>query len=366
MKRSLLFLAALALLSCNQNKQSDSDGQKPDAIVEKALPPLKEGEIALTDDAFGDIIELSGEQHPVNQIFKIGETGMIAKDSLLIVKNRNEDYLFMTFSLPDFRYLKSFGKVGGGPGEMQICQLVNSANKNYVCYIYEQDQNKLYSVDNDFSVNESAIRLSGNNNLFGDKQLVNTSDTSFLYAESTKKGKAIFHLSIYPNDSTAVRQIQDISFSDDHTNWASYIGDFGVNANKKRLVYAYKYFKRLLFMDTETGKIRTLIFNKKEAETGEATEMLKPDNITHYWGISAQEKYVYLLYSGRTPIDVANEWKKHLTYIYVEQFDWNGNPIRKFKLDRWGYFCVNEKETQLILASTTDDDPFFIYKLPVL
>ncbi len=92
--------------------------------------------------------------------------------------------------------------------------------------------------------------------------------------------------------------------------------------------------------------------------------MLGPDNVTHYWGMSAQEDYLHVLYSGRTPMEVGRELNNTPGYIYVEQFDWNGNPIRKFKLDHWGYFCVNEEENSIYLASTTDENPFFICKLP--
>ena len=55
--------------------------------------------------------------------------------------------------------------------------------------------------------------------------------------------------------------------------------------------------------------------------------------------------------------------QKENYYIYVEQYDWNGIPIRKYKLDQWGYFTVDEKNEKLYLTSTNHDDPFFEYNL---
>jgi len=68
--------------------------------------------------------------------------------------------------------------------------------------------------------------------------------------------------------------------------------------------------------------------------------------------MSAGKKHFWLLYSGRTPVAVYNDNQNKKKYIYVEKFDWNGNPIKKYKLDDWGYFCVDEKNQNLYLAST--------------
>ena len=88
-------------------------------------------------------------------------------------------------------------------------------------------------------------------------------------------------------------------------------------------------------------------------------------NLTHYWGISGCDDYVYLVYSGRTPREVAAEWNEDNVYIYVEQYDWNGNPIRKYKLiDFLGQICVDEKRKIILGLTPFLDDPFVEFKLP--
>ena len=47
--------------------------------------------------------------------------------------------------------------------------------------------------------------------------------------------------------------------------------------------------------------------------------------------------YVYITYSGRTPYVVAAENNKGKHHMYVEKYDWNGNPVKKYKLND---FCV--------------------------
>lgn len=42
-----------------------------------------------------------------------------------------------------------------------------------------------------------------------------------------------------------------------------------------------------------------------------------------------------LTYSGRTPLQVSRENGKSDGYIFVEQYDWGGNPVVRYKLDDW-------------------------------
>ena len=362
----LVLLCSFLLASCKQKDEKKNNttqlSSDTDSSHIKALPPLPKEELTLTDKDFGKIIELKGTSYPVNQVFKVSETEMIAKDSILIVKNRNNSDIFMVYSLPDFKFLKSFGRIGKGPNEFQFPSLVRTENDTILCFIFEQANEKLYSLNKKFKIQELPLKLKEKKN-FSENKLYGISSNEFYYVESTKKGKAIFHIESR-NDSVSTTLIKNLAFSDKYKNWAAYIGDFGGNKKKNRLVYAYKYFKRLLFYDLKNRISRVISFNLDLNKNSSAISMMSPSNITHYWGMSAQNKYLYVLYSGRTPIEVTKELNKSSGYIYVEQFDWNGNPIHKYKLDHWGYFCVNEKENTIYLVSTTAENPFFSYKIP--
>lgn len=369
MKKVLLFLfCILIIISCKNagKKTSESEKSLQDSVAlfnKRAIEPLVSGEYNLKEEGFGKIIELKGESMPVETIFRVSETGMIANDSLLIVKNSNGKYLFMAFSLPDFKYIKSFGIFGRGPHEFLYPKLVRTSEKNVLCYVY--DRGLLYSLNGDLELKELSISMpKSHNNTFDDKQIQAWTDSNFVFVESTENGKAIFQFK-QEKDTADVSQIYDLSFSKQHNSWASYIGDFGSNSEMNRAVYAYKYFKRLLFLDLQNDTQRTLIFdNENDVKANDAIGTLGPGNVTHYWGMSAQKRYIYVLYSGRTPIEVTNELKNSKGYIFVEQYDWNGNPIRKFKLDHWGYFCVNEAETAIYLVSAYEEQPFIMYRLP--
>jgi len=366
----LLFTLFFILFACNQTVKKKSGEQSmqndvfTDTSLVETLPTMPEGEFLLAEKDFGEVIELQGTSHPVDQIFKVSECEFIALDSILIVKNQNNQEMFMAFSLPDFTFLKSFGRLGRGPGEFQYPSLVKDESGEFICFIYERTNDHLYSLNKELEISELPIQFEKGTKKYSDKQLYGISSMNFFYVESIRMGKAIFGLSS-DIDTTKTTLIKSLVFSDEHKNWAAYIGDFGVNGKKNRAVFAYKYFKRLVFLDFENETSKTVFFDLPiKTKKGDNVSMLDPSNISHYWGMSSNEKYVYILYSGRTPIEVTKELNKSSGYIYVEKFDWNGNPVSKYKLDHWGYFCVNQEENMIYLASTTDEHPFVSYKLP--
>ncbi|MBN2635719.1 MAG: hypothetical protein JXR61_05570 [Prolixibacteraceae bacterium] len=369
------FLIILFLYSCNHKANqsvNETGGQvkpKDSQTIEtksvQKFPDLIPGEVELTDDCFGDIIELQGQQKTTDVIFEVRETQMLVKDSLLIVASPNGESIFMVFTLPDFKLIKSLGKMGRGPGEFQYPSLVPAENDDCLCYIYEKTNDHLFVLNKNLLIDEMPFKLADSQTklFINDKQPVGFSPSEFIYAESIKGGKAIFDFKVQ-NDSAQNKMVFNLSFSESHKSWASYIGDFGANAEKQRAVYAYKYFKRLVFIDLKNNTSRVLNFNVGEAKKGnDAIATMSPENTTYYWGISTQKDYVYVLYSGRSPMEVSKEWQKKEYYIFVEKFDWNGNPVAKYRLNNWGYFCADDHRGKLYLASVNDARPFFEFDL---
>jgi len=119
-------------------------------------------------------------------------------------------------------------------------------------------------------------------------------------------------------------------------------------------------------MDLEGKNVRTLNFQQMEFDNNALKIADGLDrNVTYYcWKPAIGDKYVYISYSGRTVHEAVKEQSKGNTYMFIEQYDWNGNPVRKFRLDRWGYLYVDEEKNEILLISTVDDDPFWRYKLP--
>ena len=370
MKKYLFFLlvfVTVVLLSCSQKTGADSAVEPVDTlVVDKIIPELQAGEFFYkTENPFGEIISLTGEQVVIDTIiFKTSGAEMIVKNNSILVKNRGENVL-MSFRLPDFELLSLNGIYGSGPDEFVYPNLVATPDPSLIAYVFESSNQKLYQFDKNGKLNLSDFSFTQKKNRsHSDKQVVNVGQNDFMYAETSDTGKSIFRITQI-GDSIDVREVFNLALNSKRKSWTNYIGDFAVNPKQNRMVYAYKYFKMIKFMDMEAETVRTINFERAEFDESTNYKIDGLDqNVTHYWGVCAQDDYVYFLYSGRTPFEVGREHGKHIHYIYVEQYDWNGNPIACYKLDRWGYFTVDEKNKKIYLMSTNDDDPFFVYDLP--
>jgi hypothetical protein len=314
-----------------------------------ALAPLTEGEIHITDKLFGEIMELTGT--PLNIKENIRPTQLLVKDKYLITKNERNDSIFMVFQLPDLKCVAAFGIKGGGPEEFISPVIVETAEDSILCYIYEKTDDKVYKITGNHLTPRYYLTLPKQKRSMGDKQIAFYDNNTAYYAASSGEGKKIF---FFNKDSIPQEKIfNDLSLPGIKGSWTTVIGDFGINKHYGRMAYAYKYFKRLKIIDIQTKGEKNIIFEARELEKGlNDVATLEPTNITHFWGMSPNNEYFWMLYSGRTPINVQTDNRNNKKYIFVEKYDWNGNPVKRYKLDDWGYFCVDEERNTLYLAST--------------
>jgi hypothetical protein len=313
-----------------------------------ALAPLPEGESHMTDAAFGETINLTGK--PVNIKENIKPEQLFVKENYLITNNQRKDSVFMIFEIPSMKCVAAFGERGNGPNEFGYPRIVETAEDSILFYIYDINE-KVYKVSIKNLYPEYYITLSKKSRSFDEKQIVFINNKTAYYSATASKSEMIYYFNkdSIPQDKSII----DLAIHGIKGSWATLIGDFGINTNCGRIAYAYKYFKRLRIIDINSLKARNIIFEATNIEKGlNDIATLEPTNITHYWGMSANNEYFWMLYSGRTPVDVYNDNRNKRKYIFVEKFDWNGNPVRRYKLDDWGFFCVDKKNETLYLAST--------------
>ncbi|MDH6312790.1 hypothetical protein M2137_001565 [Parabacteroides sp. PFB2-10] len=374
---AVLYLVVLSA-GCTSNKNKTTGSKSAETVVETQEPvvekatwqSLEEGMVTVDEKDFGAVIELTGSQLVLDtEPFKVSEPEMLVKDDYFLMQNLNvsgeNPGMYMLFRLPDFQYITSFGIRGNGPNEFLYPHIFPTGKEDALSYVYESSRKELYeanfageltSVGVEFEKVPKAVR----SDIYG----FATDDDTYYYTEIVPRGRAFFRAKMV-GDSLQTEQLYNISFSEKHKSWSAYIGDFLAHPEGKRLVYAYKYFKRILFYDTETGVTKAVDFNKEGVVAANDIVTLGPDNVTFYWGASCSADYIYLTYSGRTPIQVTKENSEGDGYIFVEQFDWHGNPVRKYKLDHWGPTVVDEKNQRIYQLSYLYDDPLFVYKLTI-
>ena len=382
---SLLFLSACkSRAEQKQQEANDTIVVETPKIIQDA--PLVAGSVTLKDEDFGELIELAGTHQILDEegpIFKMAEPEMLIRDGYFLLQNRPAmsytrrpdgtvevvkpadeglNCFFHWYRLPDFRYITSFGIGGNGPNEFNFPHLVSSGVSAPGTYVYETGTMQLFETDTTgvlkpFPFTFKSIKGSS----YSDRQVCAVSRDTFYYADNVPRGKAIIR-TVYQGDSLQAEQIYNLAFSKKHRSWSPYIGDFIVSPSGNRMVYAYKYFRKILVMDISAQTVRDITFDADGVEAKNDVLTLGPDNVTYYWGISATDDYFFLTYSGRTPLQVSRENGKGDGYIFVEQYDWGGNPVARYKLDHWGRVISDGK--LLYQVCYMYDDPLFLYTLP--
>lgn len=343
------FLLLLVFSNCVNTSTKINAPISESLPVNGSLLPLESGEIHLSDEVFGTIIDLIGQPIETREITRAIQ--LLVKDNFLIINNQREDSIFMIFELPHMKCVAAFGRRGRGPDEFVFPNIVKTEEDSILFYIYEQVNDKVYKVPVNNMKPAYYITLPKQDRGTGDKQVQFIDNKVAYYCASTETGKEIYYFNIdsLPDEKSII----NLAIPKYKGSWTTYIGDFGTNVHFGRIAYAYKYFKRLKIIDIKNLDQKDIIFDVKEIVKGQNDlQTLEPTNITHFWGMSPCEKYFWMLYSGRTPVDVQQDNRSNKKYIFVEQYDWNGNPEKKYKLDDWGYFCVDEKNETLYLSST--------------
>jgi hypothetical protein len=331
---------------------------------------LEGGEVFLkNEDIFGKLIELKGEQFiPDTFIFVPRESKMIVKGDKMVMKVF--DYSagaqpYIIFNYPEMKFIEKKGIVGNGPDEFLYADIIPTDDPSLLCYLFEMTNEKIYKLDLQGNITRYPYSFdsSVNRGATQKRSIYNLGKDDFIYTDGSKTGKSIFR-SHMENDSVVAKEIISLQLNPNLKFPSTYIGDFLINKKKDRMLYAYKYFKILKFMDMEGKVVRTLNFQQEEFDEKSLRIADGLDNnVTHYYGVSAQKDFVYCYYVGRTPSDVIKDAEKEIFYAYIEQYDWNGNPIKKYKLDTWGFIYVDEDRNELLMVSGFNDDPFFRFKL---
>ena len=368
---SAAIAAAALTVSCggrssgkNQQDSSSADvAQAQVATVPDTIAPLVPGEVHLKNDAeaFGEELQLKGDTVLREEIFKVGVSTMILKDSLMLVCCE-DDRPFRMHSLPDLELKGISGNRGRGPMEFISPDIWPYEGSGYIAMVNEnfRDIQGLFKIRTDGVVEQIRHRIPSQYNASSyTRGFAAVDDDHIVFAHSS----AIY---LYDGSDTAaapgqtVRKLADVRLGKYSSGSTMNIGSLGVNFQYERAVWAFKYAKRVVFCDFD-GNMRSVDF--RSAEEGETEGVGMDSNVTHYWKLYAGHRYVWLLYSGRTPVDVVREQNKDIYYIYVEQFDWNGNPVRRYRLDNWGFISVDEDSGTLYFLSNVSEYPFFKYSL---
>lgn len=296
-------------------------------------------------------------------------------DDLLIIHDYFDvNYLYKAFDLETQKLRFKFGKKGQGAGESlrpSDLQLLNSdkiglydSNKHlFITCIKDSliKSQSIFNVNKDCALDMGYFKIRKVNNIF-----VGIGIFDGRYAISNSKGKIIDKIGSFPFQSLLSEKNTTGMLS------MAYQGEFEVNEGKSCLAFAMHGSPNIDFMkvknDTmkifKSQHIRPPEFEGQDDKYGTAATF-KKNNRFGYISTASNDKYVYVLYSGKTLKD--NELDA-FNSADVIVFDWDGNPVSYFKLlkkvssiavNREGtilYGFANEAEPKILSSTINNSD----------
>lgn len=312
-----------------------------------------------------EVVELNGENLSFDGL--IDPWKIILLDTLLLVSDRYPDdriYLLDPFQK---RIIKKFGKPGHGPGEIDYINFITLGVDDESFWAYSAN-NKLFSkfFINDNQTDLASLQIRQTEKLFITKELVWSSDTTFMTTRTDHKEKFVeYHV-----NGDTIRSYGTwegmVDRVDIPMNVLASLHQGLLKSSKDRSTFMFACIARdmIEILDKKTGKIISIRGPDNEippftVDYSPGYPMLNLEYDTRYCYLDSYygDQYIYALFSGRR-ISEVKQSGKYCNEVFV--FDKQGNIKKQYKLDySVRAFCVDEKNRKLYAVSY-DKEPNII------
>lgn len=295
---------------------------------------------------------------------------MFMTDSLLITIDLKADTIFRVFNLPELSYGFGFVRRGKGPfEEVEIdpfAQVIDSG-----LLIYKSLTNlKIIKINNKNAKIIKTIKLPGhllnlshilllNNNFIVGWMWNQNSNKEFIGFSSNSNSYAEFG----PNFPSLGKNLPK------ERNTAIFSKISTLKPDKTRFASAYDKVKMLRIYSDEGSLLNEIRF---KSQTSIPEDLIFPGNKnsignlkTFYQRIKSTNNYIYALYSGKSVGSISNVENGNPDICdEIHVFDWNGNPVVKFKLNKLvSSFAVSNMDDIIICYSLSNPDKLYQFDI---
>lgn len=287
------------------------------------------------------------------------------KDSLIyIIDLHGSEFFCHIYSYPGYKLMGSRVKRGNGPVEFTDAENVRTDSKGNF-YILDSNLQKIAGWSSNMRDTLKSIRLS--DKLIRTLDFVWLNDSILIVPDYTGKyrynlinrsGKV---LNMTQHIPTAKKQ-NDLSGIPLAQAWRSFI-DY--NPANGILVMATQLGHVLEIYDVKADTIIKIVYGKYgEPEFNDKGGYAVPYGIMGYGDVHITKNKIYALFWGRSFKDIRNNPDITEGGNLIEVYNLKGQPIRRYKLDKYiTGFCVDEKMNKILALDINSDKPIVEYQL---
>jgi hypothetical protein len=333
-----LFIVIMLLLLTIHTFGQQQIKEQPDSLQDK--------------DTLVSTIPITGRQVIIKSNFLpvSGEANIEINNNFLLYKNNKESIRLINLST--CKVVSRLGKFLGELNAVYFSPSILSSRVPYPLFYIEDGglidevtpagkavatKSRIYSVD--YEVEQHQANCSWDN-------YARFNSRCWLFVGSSKKGKERSLFKTYRNiNGIQTSELVDVSIDSTVNSWLQNLGWMALKPGGNIVAYAYNYYHAIKFIDLSTMKsflVATNLKNDLKKVAIKALEKFDGTPIVYYTKCYAGIKYLYCLYQGLSYNNI--EAKGYRTPSYLEQYDWNGKLVHRYKLDKCCYkFCVNEE-----------------------
>ena len=289
---------------------------------------------------FGTPVALQADSVAVEQILKPSRWAV--SNGKAVVQSQNTDSVFYVFSLPDFRFLYTWGRRGMGPGEFSAVTISDAwdGDTGGLCLqdfrarqllginvgdlsFYRQDT--CAYPDRNFS--DSRLLPGG---FIGTKKISTDDRTEYFYLRRAEDGVA--------SDSVALATYAKVQRDENGDMYSlSRLNTPKVIARGDRVALVYELFRHIdIYRISPQGKLLPTASVGEEMDPALveriAADRRSAENQKGFTGFSATDKYIYTLLLEFKVLD----WEAHTADVQKKTlyvYRWDGTPAYVYELD---------------------------------
>lgn len=308
----------------------------------------------------------------------------LIKDTIVLVNNQqHSSHLIEFYSLKTGSCILQLAEKGSGPEDFVSCNCYSFSNLQSSFYIQDDNTHTFYSISIDETLKRKKLYI---NNKFRYNPEIHPYTTIFPINETCYLGYNMWHLddSIYNNNVPAFKKYQVEKENLDHNNFTPDLQKYkyfvaDVNGGNilmlpnKKICLLDMHKDKITFYNDSLSITKTIIgpdnfdikYNEKATNIPMPFIVFKNDkNYSSYKSWTLTKNHIYIIYEGLNGKEFDPD---NLLPVEIFKFDFEGNPICAYKLDRYVYHISIDSQDQYLYATTRksykEPAEFIKYKL---
>lgn len=316
-------------------------------------------------DIFPKQIDLIGDICNIDDDSLASIEDIQCNDSSLLVFDYHSGESFTLFDINSGKMVARFGTIGQGANEIPLGVYGNLEENDFYIHYDQTGYIGKYNIDSlytnvdlspsclaKYKIQEAQL-----------SRLVVMNDTLFLGAGTYKSE---YQYLLFDKNSNVIDYAVDIYNVDENSlnkyhKFLSNQGKLRKCPGKNQFVYSINYSSNIDFFEIRNNKIDVIkSFRLKDPmykpmQDGKYNRMIPlDDNIIGYIDIAPTDKFVYALYADKkiSEDNVGNDLSSNIILV----FDWEGNPIKQYKIDREAFYIAVDGVSQKLYAAVINQN----------